>query len=177
LWVQIEFPQLLVAGQARQLFLTYTLVRLLLDPTLEDNICSRYFTKSASKSNNYIFRVFRVSFILIYSAPFSLSSSLRAGLSKRTQKPLGAHQERILIAMKENTAVLIYRPNYEPFIAFPELENLTSSDSLHQCIVSSFALFHSYHLLAHYFAPRKMKNLAPKYRTNSYLRKQRNPKM
>jgi hypothetical protein len=39
--------------------------------------------------------------------PFSLSSSLGAGLGKQTQKPLGAHQERISIAMKENTAVLI----------------------------------------------------------------------
>jgi hypothetical protein len=32
------------------------------------------------------------------------------------RKPLGAHQERILIAMRESTAVLVYRPNYEPFI-------------------------------------------------------------
>jgi hypothetical protein len=39
--------------------------------------------------------------------PFSGFSSLEAGLGKRTQKPLGAHQERILIAMKENTAVSI----------------------------------------------------------------------
>jgi hypothetical protein len=48
--------------------------------------------------------------------PFLFSSSLGAGLGKRTQKPLGAHQERVLIAMKENTAVLIYRPNYKLFI-------------------------------------------------------------
>jgi hypothetical protein len=39
--------------------------------------------------------------------PFLLSSSLGPGSGKRTQKPLGAHQERISIAMKENTAVLI----------------------------------------------------------------------
>jgi hypothetical protein len=37
-------------------------------------------------------------------------------LGKQTQKPLGAHQERILIAMKENTAVMIYEPNYKSFI-------------------------------------------------------------
>jgi hypothetical protein len=39
--------------------------------------------------------------------PQSLSSSLGAGLlGKRTQKPLVAHQERILVAMKENTFIL-----------------------------------------------------------------------
>jgi hypothetical protein len=36
--------------------------------------------------------------------PSLLSSSLGAGWGKRTQKPLGAHQGRILITMKENTA-------------------------------------------------------------------------
>jgi hypothetical protein len=50
---------------------------------------------------------FRVSFIFNLLCAFSLSSSLGAGLSKQTQKPLGAHQEGILIAMKENTAVFI----------------------------------------------------------------------
>jgi hypothetical protein len=39
--------------------------------------------------------------------PFLAFSSLGAGSGKRTQKPLGAHQEMILIAIKENTAVLI----------------------------------------------------------------------
>jgi hypothetical protein len=39
--------------------------------------------------------------------PLSLSSSLGAGSGKQTQKPPGAHQERILIAMKENTAVFV----------------------------------------------------------------------
>jgi hypothetical protein len=38
--------------------------------------------------------------------PFLLSSSLGAGSGKRTQKPLGANQERFLISMKENAAVL-----------------------------------------------------------------------
>jgi hypothetical protein len=47
---------------------------------------------------------------------FLAFSSLGPCLGKRTQKPLGAHQERILIAMKESTAVLIYRLNYELFI-------------------------------------------------------------
>jgi hypothetical protein len=39
--------------------------------------------------------------------PFLLSSSLGAGSGKRTRKPLRAHQERILVAMKENTAVFL----------------------------------------------------------------------
>jgi hypothetical protein len=38
---------------------------------------------------------------------FSLSSSLGAASGKRTQKLLGAHQERILVAMKESTAVYV----------------------------------------------------------------------
>jgi hypothetical protein len=50
---------------------------------------------------------FRVSLILILLGAFLVFSSLGAGLGKRTQKPLGAHQEKILIAIKENTAVLI----------------------------------------------------------------------
>ncbi len=63
------------------------------------------------------FCVLGFSLILIYSVPFSLSSSLGAGSVKQTRKPLGAHQERILIAMKENTAVAIYNR-----ITFPVLE-------------------------------------------------------
>jgi hypothetical protein len=62
----------------------------------------------------YYFSHYRASLILIYSVPFLLSiRSLGAGSGKQTQKPLGAHQERVLIAMKENMAVSIYRPNYE----------------------------------------------------------------
>jgi hypothetical protein len=38
-------------------------------------------------------------------SPLALYNS--AGLGKWTQKPLGAHQEKILIAIKENTAVSI----------------------------------------------------------------------
>jgi hypothetical protein len=38
---------------------------------------------------------------------FLAFSTLGAGLGKRMQQLLGAHQERILITMKENTAVLI----------------------------------------------------------------------
>ncbi len=49
----------------------------------------------------YVLR-FRVSFNFNLLGAFLAFSSLGAGLSKRTQKPLGAHQERILIAMKEN---------------------------------------------------------------------------
>jgi hypothetical protein len=44
--------------------------------------------------------------------PFSLSSSLGAGSGKRTQKPLGAHQERILVAMKENMAVFVLQTKF-----------------------------------------------------------------
>jgi hypothetical protein len=39
-------------------------------------------------------------------------------LGKWTQKPLGAHQGSILIAMKENTAGFCFRPNNEPFLRF-----------------------------------------------------------
>ncbi len=68
--------------------------------------------------------------------PFSLSSSLGADSGKRMQKPLGAHQERILIAMKEYMAVSIYRPNYEQFIIscvgkFDIMKLFTSIASFH----------------------------------------------
>ncbi len=46
-------------------------------------------------------------FLLILLGAFLAFSSLGAGLGKRTQKALGAHQEKILIAIKENTAVSI----------------------------------------------------------------------
>jgi hypothetical protein len=74
------------------------------------------------ESLNFVFSF--VDFNLLLE-PFLLSSSLGADLGKWTRKPLGAHQERILIAMKENTAVFFYRPNYEPFIV-SYVGNLTS---------------------------------------------------
>jgi hypothetical protein len=44
-------------------------------------------------------------------------------LGKQTQKPLGVDQERILIAMKENTAVLILQTKLQTvYIEFPALE-------------------------------------------------------
>jgi hypothetical protein len=46
-------------------------------------------------------------FNLISLGAFLAFSSLGAGSGKRMRKPLGAHQEKILIAIKENTAVLI----------------------------------------------------------------------
>jgi fructose-1,6-bisphosphatase len=99
--------------------------------------------------------------------PFSLG----AGSGKQMQKPLGAHQERILIAMKENTAVLIYRPNYKQFI----VSCVGKFDILHQShqfiirLVSLLSFVNS-----HYFAERKRKNLAPNKRTNFLLVKRRN---
>jgi hypothetical protein len=45
--------------------------------------------------------------LILILAPFSLSSSLGAGSGKRAQKPLGAHQKRVLVAMKEKTAVFV----------------------------------------------------------------------
>ncbi len=55
---------------------------------------------------NYVPR-FRVSFNFTLLGAFLAFSSLGAGSSKRTQKPLGAHQERISIAIKENTVFSI----------------------------------------------------------------------
>jgi hypothetical protein len=83
-------------------------------------------TSTLQLQSDKYFPCFRISLILILLGAFLAFSSLDAGSGKQMQKPLGAHQERILIAMKENTAVLIYRPNYEPLIAFPALENSTS---------------------------------------------------
>jgi hypothetical protein len=59
--------------------------------------------------------------------PFSYSSSLVAGLGKRTQKPLGAHQGRISIAMKENTEVCDLQPNYVSCIGNSTLLDLFTS--------------------------------------------------
>jgi hypothetical protein len=50
---------------------------------------------------------FRSLFNLILLGASLAFSSLGAGSGKRMQKPLGAHQERISIAIKENTAVSI----------------------------------------------------------------------
>jgi hypothetical protein len=97
-------------------------------------------------------------FNLILLSAFLAFSSLGAGSGKWTRKPLGAHQERISIAMKENTAVVIYNQ-----ITFPVLEMI----SLHQCIISSFASFRTYRSLTCYFALRNKKNLAPNKRTIS----------
>jgi hypothetical protein len=112
--------------------------------------------------NYYIYSIFKfkinhmfcvLGFLEFTLVPFSLSSSLGAGSGKRAQKPLGVHQGIILILMKENTAVCNLQPNYVSCI-----ENLTQLDiftSMHRFIihiVSPFASFHSYHLLAHYFA-------------------------
>jgi hypothetical protein len=55
---------------------------------------------------------FRVSFDFNLLGAFLAFSSFSAGLGKRRRKPLGAHQERISIAMKENTAVCDLQPNY-----------------------------------------------------------------
>jgi hypothetical protein len=85
-----------------------------------------------------IFRVLGFLLILIFSVPFLLSSSLGAGLDKRTQKPLGAHQERTSIAMKENRAVCDLQPNYVSCIG-----NLTSLDhftSMHPFIIRVVSL-------------------------------------
>jgi hypothetical protein len=50
---------------------------------------------------------FRVSFNFSLLGAFLAFSSLGAGSSKQTRKLFGAHQERISIAIKENTAVSI----------------------------------------------------------------------
>jgi hypothetical protein len=49
---------------------------------------------------------FRSLFNLILLGAFLAFSSLGAGSGKRTRKPLGAHQERILIAIKEKMALI-----------------------------------------------------------------------
>jgi hypothetical protein len=92
---------------------------------------------------------FRVLLFLSFTFGASLAfSSLCAGFGKRTQKPLGAHQERILIAMKVNMAVLIYRPNYEPFIIscvgeFNIMRLLHQSHHFIICIVSLLSFVNS----------------------------------
>ncbi len=105
----------------------------------------------------------------MYSVPFSLSDSLGGGSGKRTQKPLGSHQERISITMKDNnTSVLRFTDQIMNRLLFPALKNLTLETLYINRINPSFAWFHSYHLLTHYFAQRHKKNLAPNKRTNFY---------
>ncbi len=111
-----------------------------------------------------IFAFFKDSFCF-YVGAFLAFSSLGAGLGKLTQKPLGAHQERILFAMKENTAVLIYRTNYEPFMRRKIWHHETRYINR---IDSSFTSFHSYHSLIHYLAQRNKKNLVPNKITKFY---------
>ncbi len=83
-------------------------------------------------------------FNLILLGAFLAFSSLGAGSGKQTRKPLGAHQERILIAnMKENTAVAIY--NRITFLVLEIRHQLDPFTSMHQfiiCVVSllSFVL-------------------------------------
>ncbi len=103
------------------------------------------FTGALKISLKYFFR-FRVFFFLnLILVPFSLPGSLGVGSCKQTQKPLGAHQERISIAMKEDTAVFVLQTKLgQPFLVscigkIWKHETLTS--------IASFTLYHSYNLL------------------------------
>ncbi len=90
------------------------------------------------------------------------------------QKPLGAHQERISIAMKENTADFRFRPNNKPLMRFLRWKFRHHQILYINRIKSSFALVHSYHSLTLFFAPRNKKSLAPNKRTNFYSRNEEN---
>jgi hypothetical protein len=86
---------------------------------------------------------FRVSFNFDLLSAFLAFRSLGAGLSKRTRKPLGAHQEKILIAMKENTAVLIVQTKLRTVYSVScvgKFDIMRLFTSMH---CSSFAWFHS----------------------------------
>jgi hypothetical protein len=85
----------------------------------------------------HIFRVLGFFYFNFAFGAFLAFSFLGAGSGKRAQKPLGAHQERILIPMKENTAALICRPNYEPFIV---------------SYIGKFNIIRLLHLLHHFIA-------------------------
>jgi hypothetical protein len=112
-------------------------------------------------------------FTLILLVAFLAFSSLGAGLDKRAQKPLGAHQERISIANEREQGCCNLQPNYVSCIG-----NLASIRSL--CINAS-----SHHsrrftpiiCFALHFAPRNRKNLAPNKRTISYSQTEENSKM
>ncbi len=114
-----------------------------------------------------MFLIFRV----LGFANFNWSGAFwiaRCWLRQADAKTAWCTSAQIWIAMKENMAVSFYRPNYEPFIVSC-VGNLTSWDSYINCMISSFASYHSYHLLTHYFAQRSKKNLAPNKRTDFYL--------
>jgi hypothetical protein len=90
-------------------------------------------------------------------------------LGNQTRKLLGAHQERILIAMKENTAVLILQTKLRTAYS------ISCVGKFNIIRFTSTALIH--HLrrftpiirqLFFFFAPRNNKNLAPNKRTNFY---------
>jgi hypothetical protein len=115
---------------------------------------------------------------LILLGAFLVFSSLGAGLGKRTQKPLGAHQEKISIAIKENTAG---RFDYTDqitnrlycFLRWKIQHQLDLCTSMHHLIrvVSLLSFVNSL-----YFAPRNKKNLATNKRTFSYSRNKENSK-
>jgi hypothetical protein len=94
---------------AKQIVYTHSHDSSYLKYIASESLCCLWF--------NLEYHTFRVLGFLLYLLGALLAfNSLGAGLGKRTQKPLGAHQERILITIKENMAVSIYRPNYELFI-------------------------------------------------------------
>jgi hypothetical protein len=75
---------------------------------------------------------------LILLGVFLAFSSLGAGLGKRTQKPLGAHQQRILMANEREHGCCDLQPNYVSCIG-----NSTSLDlftSMHHFIVRVVSL-------------------------------------
>jgi hypothetical protein len=78
-------------------------------------------------------------------------------LSKQTQNLLCAHERELSVIVKENTAVCFYRQNYVSSNIF----NFDITRPFYnQCIISSFALFHSYcHYLS--YAQKDENNLAP----------------
>jgi hypothetical protein len=81
--------------------------------------------------------------------PFLLFSSLGAGLGKRTQKPLDAHQEKILIAMKENAAVAIVQTKLQTIYSlscvgkFDIIRFFTSMHRFIICVISLLSFINS----------------------------------
>jgi hypothetical protein len=108
------------------------------------------------------FRILGFLLNLIYSVPFLLSSSLGAGLGKRTQKLLGAHQERISIANEREDGCLKFTTKSRfLYSKFDIIRSLYINASFH-------------HSLAHYFALQDKKEISPKIRELILLAKQRN---